>query len=118
MITILQTKFEREAADAAYVSLAKDGHFFNTPGMTMAQLKAVTAALAQSFPPPPRGGSIVDIDGGDMILPIMDGQWKGHYLSWNPVLGRTKHMRYPEPYGSNFIVGSENGRQCWWTLKP
>lgn len=111
-------KFEQEAIDAQYVGFAKMGHFFHTPEMTLAQLKAVTRALEASFAPPPNGGEIVDIDGGDMILPIVDGEWKGQYLSWRPELGIEKHLRYPEPRGSHFIIGRESGRLCWWTLKP
>lgn len=105
------------ATDAAFVGFARMGHFFNTPAMTMLQLKAVTAALAKSFSPPPRGKHIVDIGTGDLILPVMDGPWKGQYLSWRPELGVQKHLRYPEPRGSHFILGRESGCLCWWTLK-
>lgn len=121
-----------------YASLARDDVFLEPHAVTMVQLKAVTAEnkrlttlcaradaaiaelraqLAKSFPPPPRHDSIVNIDGGDLILPIMDGPWKGQYLSWRPELGREKHLRYPEPRGSHFIIGRESGRLCWWTLK-
>jgi len=109
---------EAKHRDAAYVSLAVRGYIFHTPGMLLAQLKAVIAALDASFQPPPGGRHIVDIGTGDMILPVMDGPWAGHYLSWNPALGPEKHLRYPEPEGSHFIVGHSNGRYCWWPLKP
>jgi hypothetical protein len=124
--------------DAFYVACARDGIFLEPHAVTMHQLKAVTRALVEAdcaaiarqtdirlladaldaaYPPPPGGKTIVDIDGGDMILPIMDGPWAGQYLSWNPALGRTKHLLYPEPQGSSFVVGRDNGRECWWTLK-
>lgn len=114
---LMAAQEEAENRDAAYVSYAREGHFFHTPAMTLAQLKAVTAALAQSFSPPTPGGMLVDIDGGDMILPIVDGEWKGHYLSWN-ARWPEKHLPYPEPCGSHFIIGRDSGRLCWWTLKP
>lgn len=108
---------QREIAlDLMYVDFAKDGVWLGPESVLLAQHKAVSAALAKSFLPPPHGDCIVNIDGGDMILPIADGPWAGHYLSYNPIDGPEKHLRYPEPKGSHFTLGCQSGRYCWWTL--